>query len=389
MTKEQSFFIQILSDHLNGRETKPVEDLDWNIIHSYALKHQVSGIVFEQVRDCMPIEIQQMFRKEAMATLFYAIKRDNDFESVKKAFSEEYISYFVVKGPAIAELYPSPKLRSMGDIDLVIHREDRDLCNEILIQNGYECISNQDDREWQYYKNNIELELHDRLVYEEVVNEKGQDEFFNDCWRHVNEGQLDWNFHLLFLIFHLRKHFMNSGVGFRMFMDLAVVAEKTHIVWDTLEDNLEKAGMLEFAKKCYGFVVRWFGIRTPITDKIDSSFFEEATQKIFNDGVFGFHNTDNIGSDVFNKTRNRRFLRLSMGLLAFRQIFPTIKELREIETYAYLKDYPFLLPASWVHRICRGLKKHKGNIGIERIKKSFITNERITQRERMLQKWGL
>lgn len=104
-------------------------------------------------------------------------------------------------------------------------------------------------------------------------------EFFNDCWQYVHEGQLDWDFHLLFLIFHLRKHFMNSGVGFRMFMDLAVVAAKVNIDWDTLANKLKKIGMLEFAKKCYGFIGRWFYIYGPLIDQIDEDFFEEASQK--------------------------------------------------------------------------------------------------------------
>ena len=383
------FFIQILSDHLNGRETKCNDVLDWNIIHDYARKHQVSGIVYTQAKDYMPAEALNVFRWETIATIYNATIRDNDFANVTKALNENNIPYFIVKGPAVADLFPNPKLRSMGDIDLVVKHEDREKCHNIIVNNGYECASKQDDREWQYYKNNMELELHDRLVYEEAVNEKEQDEFFNECWQHVLEEQLDWSFHLLFLIFHLRKHFMNSGVGFRMFMDLAVVTVKVNIDWVTLEDNLKKTRMLEFAKKCYGFIERWFGIKVPLTVEIDDIFFEEATQKVLADGIFGFYNWDNVGSEVFNKTRNQRFLRLSMGLIALHQIFPKVKDLKEIESYSYLKKYPFLLPASWIHRIIRNLKLHKEQTGIERIKKSFVSSEKIIQRESMLQKWGL
>ena len=31
----------------------------------------------------------------------------------------------------------------------------------------------------------------------------------------LRKGQLNSNFHFMFLIFHLRKYFMNSGIGFR------------------------------------------------------------------------------------------------------------------------------------------------------------------------------
>lgn len=382
MTKEQKFFIQILADHLNGRETKCNDVLDWNIIHDYARKHQVSSIVYTQAKDYMPAETLTAFRQETIATIYNATIRDNDFATVTKELKEDNIPFFIIKGPAVAALFPNPKLRSMGDIDLVVHHEDREKCHNIIINSGYKCISKQDDREWQYYKNNMELELHDRLVYDEAVNEKGQDEFFNDCWKYVHEGQLDWNFHLLFLIFHLRKHFMNSGVGFRMFMDLAVVAEKAHIDWYILEDNLKKAGMFEFAKKCYGFIGRWFGICVPITAAIDDAFFEEATQKIFADGVFGFDNYENKTNISVNKVRNNKYPKLSLLHLSVKECFPSWKLLSGTSTYKYLRNNKLLLPSAWIHRLYR-------NVGKRKTKMKVATAHKYEERMLMMEKWGL
>ena len=382
MTKEQSFFIQILADHLNGRETKCNDVLDWNIIHDYARKHQVSGIVYTQAKDYMSVETMNVFRQETMAALYHATQRDNDFLSVTKELNVNNIPHFVVKGPAVAELYPVPKLRAMGDIDLVIKHEDREKCHNIIINSGYKCISKQDDREWQYYKNNVELELHDRLVYDEAVNEKGQDAFFNDCWKYAREGKLDWNFHLLFLIFHLRKHFMNSGVGFRMFMDLAVVAVKMHIDWTGIQDNLKNTGMLEFAKKCYGFIELWFGIRTPIKEKIESLFFEEATQKIFKDGVFGFDNYENRTNVTANILRNSKHPKLSLFHLYVKELFPSWKLLSGTSAYNYLNNSKLLLPIAWIHRLCRNVGKRKSKLMI-------ASMNDYDKRMTWLEKWGL
>lgn len=389
MTKEQLFFIQILSDHLNGRETKCNDVLDWDIIHEYALKHQVSGIVYMQAKNFMPVDIQNTFRQETMATLYQSTIRDNDFAAVTNVLSEKNIPYFIVKGPAVATLFPNPKLRSMGDIDLVVKHEDREKCHNIIVNNGYECASKQDDREWQYYKNNMELELHDRLVYEEAVNEKGQDKFFNDCWRYVREGQLDWNFHLLFLIFHLRKHFMNSGVGFRMFMDLAVVAEKTHIDWAMLQEKLENTGMLEFAKKCFGFIEQWFGIQVPLADNIDDIFYEEATQKIFADGLFGFDNSDNIGSGVINQIRKQRFGKITTVRIIAKEVFPSHKKLKYEKQYTYLNKYPVLLPIAWIQRACRGIKQSKMKTALCQMRRTFVSREQLEKRNDMMRKWGI
>lgn len=389
MTKEQSFFIQILADHLNGRKTRRVDDLDWGIIHQYALNHQVNGIVYTQAKDSMPPEAQNTFLQETLATIYCASNRANDFDAVKKGLKELEIPFFVVKGPMIADLYPSPMLRVMGDIDLVIQREKRDACHELLLKNGYECVSKQDDREWQYVKNKMELELHDRLVYEETVNEAGQDIFFNDCWRYVEEEKLDWDFHLLFLIFHLRKHFMNAGVGFRQFMDLAVVSQKTRINWDWMKANLEKTGMYHFALKCYGFIERWFGIKTVLTENIEEDFYEGATQIIFSNGVFGVDNADNITSMSINIIRKSRYPRLAIIKQHLIDIFPAWELLSNTTAYKYLKKGKLLLPIAWIHRWLRVFYIFvfaKGDIATKR---RIASMKMYNRRMEWMRKWSL
>ena len=389
MTREQLFFIQVLSDHLNGRKTEKCGDIDWNTILIFAQKHQVSGIFYAQVKELMPIKIADIFQKEMLASFYCQLNFDNELEKIGHALKEREIPFFIVKGPVVAQLYPIPKLRVMGDIDIVIKTKDRETCHDLFIQRGYSCFSKRDDREWQYHKNNMEFEVHDHLVYEEAVNEIGQDSFFNDCWKYVKDGQLDWNFHLLFLIFHLRKHLMNSGVGFRQFMDIAIVTQKAEIDWRWMEDNLKKTKMLDFAKKCYGFIDRWFGIQTLIADDVDSEFFEQATKKIFADGVFGFGNQENEDSLVINQVRHNRFPKLGMIRLAIRHIFPSRIELKNTKPYTYLNKYPVLLPIAWIHRMIRGSKKQKTERIIEAIKGSFTSNEQIKKRMDMLNKWGL
>lgn len=389
MTKEQLFFIQILADHLNGRTTRCEDDLDWNIIHQYARKHQVSGIVYVQARDIMPEWALLKFRKETLALFYNVSNRTFDFDAIRKELDKEDIDYFVVKGPAVASLFPDPHLRVMGDIDLVVKPEDREKCHDILLSNGYDCKSKQEDREWQYYKNRMELELHDRLVYKETGNEIGQDTFFNDCWKYVKDGQLDWNFHLLFLIFHLRKHFMNSGVGFRQFLDLAVVAQNIPIDWEWMKNNLKTTEMYSFAKKCYGFVNQWFGIKTPLTTKIDNDFFEEATQKIFADGVFGFDNKENSINDSVNEVRKSKVPRLSLLYLYVKEICPPWELLSKAPVYGYLKKSRLLLPIAWLHRWGRQIKRSIVFKEKIRTKKTIASINEYDSRMAWMKNWGI
>ena len=387
MSKEQIFFIKVLSDYLNGRNTELADEMDWGIILQYARRHQVSGIIYHQAKEYMVPEIQEQFRKDMLGTYYYQINRENDIKEIEKALGREKIPYFIVKGPKVAELFPIPRLRVMGDVDLIIHTNDRETCHKLIQQFGYMCVSRREDREWQYYKNRMEIELHDRLVYKETVNGIGHEAFFNDCWKYVYEGELDWSFHLMFLIFHLRKHLMNKGVGFRQFMDLTVVAQKAAINWEWVEERLKETGMLEFAKRCYGFIYKWFSIRTPIMDEPDESFFEEASIKIFEDGVFGFGNIDNEDAALINQVRFKRYPKVEMARIAIRKVFPRYKDLKYVTAYSYLQKYPLLLPCAWIQRFCRGMKKDRWGALLLSIQRSFVENEKIAHRKRILDKW--
>ncbi len=389
MTQEQVFFIQVLSDYLKGRKTSEVSGVDWEEVLYYAQKHQVSGMVYVQVKSFAPKEILDTLQKETISAFIVCSRREEDIDIIRKSFWQASIPFFIIKGPGVAGLYPEPQLRTMGDIDLVVRPEDREMCHEILVRNGFRPATKQRDREWQYFRNNLETELHDRLVYKEAVNRKGQDLFFNNCWEYVENGEINPDFHLLYLIFHLRKHLMNSGAGFRQFMDLAVFAQHGSVDWKWMKDHLEQTGMYDFAKRCYGFIYCWFGIQTPLTEEIDQEFFEIATQKIFADGIFGTDNAENEDSDVINRVRNKSFPKIRMIQTALIHIFPSKNTLECIEPYRYLQKYPILLPAAWIQRMIRGKTKKKEKIILEDIKKSFTSKERISRRNDMLQKWGL
>ena len=390
MTKEQSLFVQILSDYLNGRETEISGAVDWNIISQYAKAHQVSGIVFAQAKAFLPEMIREDLKYRMLATYDHSFKVREYLRAFQNALNEADIPFCVVKGLTIADLYPVPAFRSMSDIDLVVHPEDRGKVHEMILQKGFECISRQSDREWQYINNcSQEIELHDRLVYKEAVNDKGQERFFNDFWPYVKNNQIDWNFHLLFIIFHVRKHLMNAGAGFRQFMDLAVSAEHLNIDWIWVENKLKELSMLTFAKQCYGLINKWFGIATPLMWEIDEVFFESATSKTFEDGIFGFENAENKNSEVINQVRNRRFQRWHMIKVAVKELLPERKMLESLKTYEYLKKYPILLPAAWIHRVIRGKRKKKGKKVFLKLRQSFVSENDIRQRDEVLKKWGL
>lgn len=65
------------------------------------------------------------------------LNRRVDFETLSKEFTVRGIAHMPVKGYYLRKLYPVPELRTFGDIDLLIHREDRQKVHELMLSLGY------------------------------------------------------------------------------------------------------------------------------------------------------------------------------------------------------------------------------------------------------------
>lgn len=389
MTKEKSFFIQLITDHLTKSPTEPCGDMGWYEIFELAKLHQVEGIVFYQCKTFIPEEMRGLFESAYYSTLYNYSARQYALKQILSSLEEKGIPCFLIKGLEVSLYYPRPALRTMGDLDVVVHREDRPEVHKILLACGFKNISHLYDREWQYYKDSLEYELHDRLVYHEVVTQDEHEAFFNECWKYVHNGKLDASFHFLFLILHLRKHLLNEGVGFRQFIDVALMAQNEGgLDWDWIKEKMKELNLDVFSSVCFGFINNWFGIKIPIEPALlDNEFFALATESIFANGVFGFNNADNSKNAAVNAARKAKWRKLAMFKQVGEYILPSYESLRNHEKYSYLKGKPFLLPFTWIHRLFRNRTQFK--IAKKNIDMHLASDQVISRRDDYLRNWGL
>ena len=174
VSNDRQFFLQMLSDHLYGRATAAQPGLDWDVLATCAKSHQVNGILYQQCKAFLPAERQKELSELHAAELFYYYNRVALFQELHRGLSAAGIDYFTVKGLNIAGLYPIPALRTMGDCDIVVREGEKERAHEVLMALGYENYR-KDCFEWMYVKNNIHMELHDRLLYDQTAN--------TDKWR--------------------------------------------------------------------------------------------------------------------------------------------------------------------------------------------------------------
>lgn len=389
MTKEQAYFLRVIKDFLGNEKTIPEKELNWTEIYEIAQKHQLGGIVFCQCKAFLPESVRPLFEKAYVACLFYYMAREEALQRISSTFQEAGIPYFIVKGDEVAKYYPAPALRTMGDQDIVIKGEDRQKANDIMLKLGYTKTTYWNNKEMGFSKDAIGIELHDHLIYEQIINRTPLEAFFENYWPYVKDGKLDVSFHFLYLLLHLRKHFMNSGVGFRMFIDLAVMsAKEPDLDWPWITARLDELDMLAFASCCFAFIREWFGIPSPLNEKrLDAGFYEDATAAVFANGVFGYDNKENNINEAVNVARQGGVPIISMTKRAVSFVFPSYSMMKNNENYHFIKGKAWLLPAAWIYRIYRAIQMVLG--GRRNVLFHFSSSEELKKRDEFLKKWGL
>ena len=366
----------ILSDFLDKRRTQGIELTDE--LRTLAKSHQIEGIVGYQLK-----ENYVGFQNSYYRTISEYVNRKRLLESVEDKLASSGIEYVIVKGPIVAEHYPIPAFRTMGDLDIVTC--DREKAHRVLLNMGFKTDSRHYDKDWQYSNGAFEIELHDRLVYDEAINLLGSEAFFNDYTSYVNGHRLNPSFHFLYLLLHLRKHLMNRGVGIRQFMDIEVIMRNcVELDWNWINKEAETLGLktfmgkvLEFNKFCFSY------------DRQSNTEPPYGLEDILKNGVFGFDNKDTESYLAANEIRNSKHPFLSSVVFALRSIFPTFKNLRNSERYAYISGKPYLLPVAWLHRIVTVLCTGKIKEGKAQVSNAFVSKDYIKARDTMFTHWGL
>ena len=394
ITKERSFFIKMLSDHLTGQQTTDPGNIDWMEVANLARSHQVDGILYRQCKEYLPKEIKQSLASAYVATLLSFVNRKKALDEVTEALNNEGITFFEVKGFKIAQYYPIPELRTMGDCDLIIHRSEMPSAIAVMRNLGYSGIDNDHTHDWDCNKNDITFELHDWLVQNVEHTQPDQEAFFNEHFdEYVHEGILDWNFHFLYLLMHLRKHFMNTGVGIRQFVDIAVFLHQGPALnWQWIESRLEELRLLKFAQSCFTLIHNWFGVDSPIEGALlDDDFSEKVTEKILDNGVFGFQNESNQGNYERNVLiKSGKYLFANRLKLLIQKTFPPYSNMRAYPGTNYVDGRPYLLPVAWFHRFILYKRRHGEKSTIRRIVNGSLTRqERLNEQKYYFDNMGL
>ncbi len=307
ITATQSNLLDILSDVLFQTGREPSGTVQWNGILEEAYAQGVFLLVYGEKKDSIAPYLSEDDVKTWDGTFFRffssGMKNRYHHNKVHDMMSASGVPYVILKGQASASYYPKPYLRSSGDVDFMVGKEDIEKVKAVLDENGYKINSHSDSQfHIDFHQKTITLEMH--WEPSGVPNgDKGDlcREYLKDIFStSVCYDEEDAHFvvpdafhHGLILLLHTAHHMINSGVGLRHLCDWAVFANRLsdEEFVRLFEERLKKAGLWRFAQLLTQLCIRYLGCSprkwAVQDDQADEEYLEHFMQDVFESGNFG------------------------------------------------------------------------------------------------------
>ena len=349
MTKEQQQLIHLIACQLFGTETKESDGADWHIVLREARQQTVFPLAFQAIKGSIPAEELPQYATEYAANQASYIRNLHDHAELDRLLDQ--IPYVILKGQASASFYPDPMLRSMGDVDFLVHLEDREKVDQLLRAEGFQKLSGAEKHEyhWRYTKNQMTAELHWDLpgVPESMKNRFPADAVDTAEERSFQQGKMMFPslfYHGLVLLLHTVSHMTGGGIGLRHLCDWLVfensVPEREFLA--IFEKRLKDIGLWTFARVMTRIGVLYFGTKRSWCQDADEEVCCGLLEDIFSGGNFGVKDGTRRSQDKLIKNQVTKSVHGSViknGLVSINE-----KAKRD---YPFCRNHAILRPAGW------------------------------------------
>lgn len=356
MNRNEQCLINILKAYLNDEKLNN-DIISLNDLYSFSKGHNLAPIVFSMIKEKEAQESDKKAYKTFQDGFYDAIVRyDMQKEIIGELtdlFEQNSIKYVFFKGAEIKEYYPTPELRVMGDVDVLIEKEQRDNVKALLTKNGFELITS-NGPVYSYQKNDVLIEVHTKIISGKVGSANAE-EYFENAINYAEFegvcGKLNPNYHFEYLLAHIAHHFWFYGAGVKLILDLAVMMKRYDIDLNKVTNNLGEIHLDKFAKIIITICHKWFGIGKAYD--VDTAETESFLLSFGAFGNVGRNKSAVISRKALEEGKNSD-LAVKLGLL-----FPSYKKMKNIPYMTFMEGRPYLLPAGWIYRIFYNYKYRK------------------------------
>ncbi len=364
MSSEEKTILHILRWILFPADMKKAEDIskteieqvNWQHVFDFFEKHAITPIASDVIARIPEeyAEVKQIWKDAICSNVFAYSRLVKQQERVISALRGDHVPAVVVKGTSAAKYYPSPQLRSMGDVDLLVKPEDYDHAVESLIGIGarestveleaekgrhrsfhYLCISLELHHFFSLSVHREQAEALDRLLFDAISEES---------------SILPDDENGLVLLSHISQH-LENGLGLRQIVDWMM------FVRSRLDDNKWYSSFMKKAE------ITGFKTLAEITTKMcqkhlglseeNITWCKDADEEVC-DALMEYV----IECGNFGKSRE---LFKSQGTSKMPSIKHPIRLFKYVQSHGErgwkaLKKHPWLRPFAWIRQTFRYIK---------------------------------
>lgn len=389
LTKTQEEFLKILESFMHDKAYQlPEQFTQIRELYHLAAEHKMVAAVYEQLQREELLgreeykDIARILKNTTIREVVMQAQRADGFLRVYKKIIDRGICPLVVKGMICRNLYTKSDYRVSGDEDILLKKEEFALCDEILLEEGFQ--REELDMEnlpyeipYMHIQNGVYIELHFSLFPEEsgAYGHLNQEfiHAFDTCIAETIQGVSVWTLeptlHLFYLICHGLKHFLHSGFGIRQVCDMMMMAENYggQIDWKYIEERLRALRMEEFWNGLVDIGRKYLGFSTekanyPKHMQEYQTDCRNLLKDLLDSGVYGDSSMERKhSSNVTLAAAESGKKDVAASLKA--SLFPNMDYMKK--GFPWLKKYPWLIPAAWIMRIVQYAKSPQRKKGEE------------------------
>jgi len=352
--------ISIILHALQGDSTLSIElnETEWSELFLLAYRHRLGNIIFPSIEKSLKSKVETrylytLWKKKCLEDILNYTKTIEESSDIFNDLVAHNIECILLKGYSCSILYPSPQRRQMADMDILVREGDFTRAGNQLIELGYtqKDVSDCEYEKTYVHPNRLKIELHHHLTFYEHL--KDANSFIDYVWE--NKKLLIYSGHtypvlsddalLVYLVMHMAKHFLWSGMDLRLLTDLKLLIDSAggNLDWKWVSDQWITLGVDAFAAYSLRLCDELLGLKfNPLKVDFDEHIYANMKESFFSNNKEGFY--DRVYSRYLqdsNRQGNSKFRIVNI-------IFPTKSQLPR--RYDYARKYGALLPIAWVHR---------------------------------------
>lgn len=262
-------FLEFLVFSLNPTDKVPssTNKINWQDLLTFAKKQCIVGIYWYGINHLPQDYVNKPDEDDVMEWMGEAVKLqrrgeklDEKTVEISNILNDDGFENCILKGQTNNRFYPSPYIRTPGDIDVWVDSKRTDLLHYILRKCGTTDIAYH-HFDFPIFKD-VPAEVHIKPIYSAnpFKNYKLQKFFrkeFKTGIRHkvklVNGAEVNGltdKVNLLFQLMHMHKHLCTEGLGLRQVIDFYYLLNRSNLSANECEEVIElikKFHLLKFA----------------------------------------------------------------------------------------------------------------------------------------------